>query len=292
MDKRKTLVLGAGGMLGSAVFRALYDSKYEVVGTVRSASSLRYFSADQQLKIRTDVNVLDDSTLVDLLLRERPDVVINCVGVIKQLAASADPLVAVPLNTLLPHTLARLTALSGARLVHISTDCVFSGATGQYTEDSVPDAADLYGLSKRLGEVADYRNAITLRTSMIGHELATAASLVDWFLAQTGTVRGYAKAIFSGLPTCELAAVIKDHIIPNESLWGLYHVSAGPISKLDLLQLIAAEYRKDITIVAVDDVVIDRSLRSDRFSAATGYVAPAWPELVKRMHHNDLRRDR
>lgn len=279
-------------MLGSAVFRALHNRPDEhVTATVRSASALRHFSPKQQANTLTNIDVLDNDTLVALMNQTRPDTVINCVGLIKQLSASKDPLVALPLNALFPHKLARLAALSGARLVHISTDCVFSGSTGNYTEDSTADAADLYGISKHLGEVVEYENAVTLRTSIIGRELTSTNSLVDWFLAQNGEVKGYNKAIFSGLPTCELAAIIRDVVIPKPSLRGLYHVSAKPISKYELLQLIAAEYKKDIEIVADGRVAIDRSLDSTRFTEATGYVAAAWPELIKRMHDTDFRGD-
>lgn len=280
-------------MLGSAVLRALHGAPdLTVAATVRNASSLRHFSANQQTDIITNVDVLDDDALVSVLNRTRPDTIINCVGLIKQLSAANDPLIALPLNALFPHKLARLAALSGARLVHISTDCVFAGTAGNYTEDSRVDATDLYGMSKYLGEVVDYENAVTLRTSIIGRELTSSNSLVDWFLAQAGEVRGYEKAIFSGLPTCELAAVIRDVVIPARELKGLYHVSAKAISKYELLRLIAAEYKKDIAIVRDDRLAIDRSLDSTRFAAASGYIAPDWPELIRRMHDTDLRGDK
>lgn len=293
MTTNRILILGASGMLGNAVFRAFHGQpRHEVTATTRSASSLKYFSDEQQKSILTNVDVLDADSLINLLSRIKPDVIVNCVGLIKQLASAKDPLVALPLNALFPHRLARLTALSGARLVHISTDCVFSGATGNYTENSIVDATDLYGISKHLGETVDYTNAVTLRTSIIGRGLTSSNSLVDWFLSQQGQTLGYEKAIFSGLPTCELAAVIRDVVIPRKNLSGLYHVSAKPISKYDLLRLIAAEYQKDITIVRDGRVVIDRSLDSSKFTAATGYVAAEWPELVKRMHDSDFRGDK
>lgn len=292
MKNERTLILGASGMLGSAVLRALHGgANMTVLAAVRSASSKMHFTADQQADIIANVDVLDNDALVALLNRTKPETIINCVGLIKQQSAAKDPLVALPLNALFPHKLARLAALAGARLVHVSTDCVFSGATGNYTEESKADADDLYGVSKRLGEVVDYENAITLRTSIIGRELASAYSLVDWFLAQTGKVKGFDKAIFSGLPTCEFAAVIRDYVMPNRDLKGLYHVSAKPISKYELLRLIAAEYGKDIEIVRDESIVIDRSLVSTRFTRASGYVAPSWPELIKRMHDADFRGD-
>lgn len=293
MRNDRTLILGASGMLGSAVLRALHGSPGKtVLATVRSASSANYFTPAQQADIVANVDVLDHDVLISLLNRIKPDTIINCVGLIKQHASAKDPLVALPINALFPHKLARLAALAGARLVHISTDCVFSGATGKYTEDSNTDADDLYGVSKWLGEVVNHENAVTIRTSIIGRELSSAYSLVDWFLAQTGEVKGFDKAIFSGLPTCELAMIIRDYVLPMHELTGLYHVSAAPISKYELLKLIAAEYGKDIKIVRDEQFAIDRSLISTRFSRATGYVAPSWPELIKRMHEADSRGDR
>jgi dTDP-4-dehydrorhamnose reductase len=183
---------------------------------------------------------------------------------------------------MLPHRLARLCALAGARLVHISTDCVFNGRAGNYRESDISDAEDLYGKSKFIGEVA-YPHAITLRTSIIGHELASAHGLVGWFLQQRGKVNGYRRAIFSGLPTVELARVIRSVILPRPDLSGLYHVASTPISKLELLQLVASAYGTSVEIEPDDRVAIDRSLNADRFREATGYVAPPWPVLVGQM---------
>jgi dTDP-4-dehydrorhamnose reductase len=166
--------------------------------------------------------------------------------------------------------------------VHMSTDCIFSGAKGMYTEADMSDAKDLYGRSKYLGEV-DYPHAITLRTSIIGHELNGGHSLVGWFLSQQGSVKGFRRAIFSGLPTVELARVIRDHVIPHPELHGVHHVSADPINKFDLLTLISNIYGKKIDIAADDNFIIDRSLDSTRFREATGYQPPPWPELVRRM---------
>lgn len=293
MTKNRTLILGASGMLGSAVLRACHGVPDQaVLATVRNSSSLKHFSPEQQADIITNVDVLDGDGLVSLLNRTKPDTIVNCVGLIKQLSSANDPLVALPLNALFPHKLARLAALSGTRVVHVSTDCVFAGTIGNYTEQDRADATDLYGMSKYLGEVVDYENAVTLRTSIIGRELTSSNSLVDWFLAQEGEVKGYEKAIFSGLPTCELAAVIRDVVIPARGLKGLYHVSARAISKYELLRLIAAEYKKDITIVRDERLSIDRSLDSTRFSTASGYIAPDWPELIRRMHDTDSRGDK
>jgi dTDP-4-dehydrorhamnose reductase len=229
------------------------------------------------------VDVENTDSLTRLFAIERPDVVINCVGVVKQLDSANDPLVAVPINSLLPHRLARLCAVAGSRFIHVSTDCVFSGSKGLYTESDVADARDLYGLSKYLGEV-DYPNAVTLRTSIVGHELGSAHGLVGWFLAQEGPVKGFTRAIFSGLPTVELARVIRDFVLPQPQMHGVYHVSAEPIAKYDLLRLVADVYGRDVQITPDDKLAIDRSLNSSRFRQLTGYAPPTWPELVRTMH--------
>lgn len=282
-ETRRLLVLGASGMLGNAVMRVFADSAgYEVTGSVRSAAALRLLPANLAGKVLPGYDVENQDNLVELFNRVRPHIVINCVGLVKQLAQAGDPLRAIPINSLLPHRLAQLCGVAGARLIHMSTDCVFSGAKGNYTETDVCDAQDLYGRTKLLGEV-DYPHAITLRTSIIGHELDSSSSLVGWFLAQQGSVKGYEKAIFSGLPTVEIARLIRDHVIPFPQLHGLYHVSADAINKFDLLTLVAQAYGKQIAIEADRSLTIDRSLDSSRFRAATGFTPPTWPTLVARM---------
>lgn len=281
----RVLVLGTTGMLGSAVFRTFDDDgTYEVWGTLRSHADLRYFSESQCTRMLTGCDVLDQDGLVSVISRVRPQVVINCIGLIKQLSDSNDPLTALPINAMFPHRLARLCGLSGARLIHVSTDCVFSGRKGKYTESDISDAEDLYGKSKYIGELHDVSHAITLRTSIIGHELHSNHALVDWFLSQQGPVQGYSRTIFSGLPTVELARVMKDFVLPHSELSGLYHVGAQAISKHELLHLIAAQYGKNVDIELDDAHILDRSLDCTRFRAATNYVAPEWPELIRRMH--------
>lgn len=281
------MILGVSGMFGNAAYRLFAESAgFSVCGTARSVSGLCILPRSNVAKIIGSVDIADLDLLTRLFAEERPDVVINCVGVIKQLAAAKDPLVSIAINALFPHRLAHLCTLSNARLIQISTDCVFNGRRGNYRESDNPDAEDLYGRTKLLGEV-DYPNAITLRTSIVGHEIGTAVSLIDWFLCQPGPrVNGYTKAIYTGLPTVELARVIRDIIIPRPELRGLWHLSSHPISKYKLLCLVAQIYGKDIDILPDDSVDIDRSLDGTRFRDATGYVAPPWQELIELMHEN------
>lgn len=282
----RVLVLGVTGMLGHDVFKVLHESTaLEVWGTLRSPSGLRHFDEILQTRLRSGVDVLDLDALTDALVSVRPEVVVNCVGLIKQLADANDPLATLPINAMLPHRLAKLCSLNGARLIHVSTDCVFSGHKGMYLESDLSDAEDLYGKSKYIGELHDQAHAITLRTSIIGHELGSSHALVDWFLSQQGRVKGYRKAIFSGLPTVELARVIRDYVIPAPQLHGLYHVSVDPIDKYSLLSLVADVYGKDIEIVPDDQLAIDRSLDSTRFRHDAGYTPPAWRVLVEQMRN-------
>jgi len=280
----RILVLGASGMLGNAMIRVLDEHEdLEVFGTARSSDVGRFFPANISQRLMTGVDVENQDALMNAFCQVRPKVVINCVGLIKQLAEASDPLRSIPVNALLPHRLARLCGVSGARLVHISTDCVFSGEQGGYTESDPSDARDLYGVSKYLGEV-HYPDSVTLRTSIIGHALNSSNGLIDWFLGQQGQCRGFTRAVFSGLPSIVLAQIVRDVIIPDSGLHGLYHVAADPIAKFDLLKLVAEVYGKSIEIIPDDSLQIDRSLNAGRFRAATDYVVPEWPELVRVLH--------
>ena len=280
----KVLVVGASGMIGSTVLRVLSEkSDWEVFGSVRDINVQRFFSAEIGERLIASVDVEHPDLLVKVLDQVRPDVVVNCAGLTKHKPEADDPLVSIPINTLMPHRLAGLCKLVDARLIHVSTDCVFSGEKGGYLESDFADARDVYGKSKALGEVV-YPHTITLRTSTIGHELQSQYGLLDWFLAQQGSCKGYTRAIFSGLPTVVFAQVIRDVVIPNKQLSGLYHVAAEPIDKYALLKLIAGVYGKAIDIVPDEKLVIDRSLDARNFQMATGYIAPVWPELIKLMH--------
>jgi dTDP-4-dehydrorhamnose reductase len=283
-NNMKVLVLGVTGMLGNAMFRTFLNSNmgYSVIGTARNNNAFCFADINSD-HIITGVDVENHDSLIRIFTKVRPQIVINCVGLVKQLADSNNPLLAIPLNTLLPHRLADLCSLVNARLIHISTDCVFSGDKGNYMESDFPDAKDLYGRSKLLGEV-DYPHAVTLRTSIIGHELSGNRSLVGWFLSQENSVKGFTRAIFSGLPTVELARVVHDFVLPIQKLHGLYHIAAKPIDKDSLLRLVAQVYNKKIEILSDDSVKIDRSLNGQKFCDMTGYIAPEWSELITRMY--------
>lgn len=280
----KILVLGATGMLGHTLYRLFSATAgLTAFGSIRNERSLALFDQKLRGNLIAGVDAADINSLIGIFAETAPDVVVNCVGVIKQLKSAKDPLYTIPINALLPHTLARLCQAAGARLIHLSTDCVFRGDKGMYLESDPPDATDLYGRSKLLGEV-DYANAITLRTSIIGHELGESKNgLVEWFLSQQGSAKGYTQAVFSGFPTVEIGNVIVNYVLPDTGLHGLYHVASQPINKHDLLQLVARIYGKEITLSEDDTLRINRSLDASRFNAATGYTPPTWVELVMRM---------
>ncbi|MDK9718445.1 MAG: SDR family oxidoreductase [Trichlorobacter sp.] len=279
------LVLGASGMLGHTLFAHLVSTnRYSVCGTVRKVDSLSPFMPEelcQHLVSGVDVDNFD--SIIKVVGEFKPDCIINCVGIIKQQAAATEYIPALMINSILPHRLAALCKAIGARLVQISTDCVFDGKTGMYSEDNTSNAADLYGRTKYLGEVTQ-SHCLTLRTSIIGHELSSRYGLVEWFLSQAGTVNGFTRAIFSGFPTIELAAIIADKVLPDTELSGLYQVSSDPVSKYDLLGLIARQYGITTPIHACESFAADRSLDSTRFKEATGYTSPGWPQLVERMY--------
>lgn len=283
------LILGVSGMLGSALFKILSELNYNVFGTVRSFKDNSFFNKSELERIVFDVDVLNFDDLIKLFHRIKPSIVINCVGVIKQQSSAKDPLSVIPINSLLPHRLSQLCSLINSRLILISTDCVFDGASGNYSENDKPNAEDLYGKSKELGEIRNEEHVFTIRTSIIGHEIQSNRSLVDWFLNSEGSVEGFKNAIFSGLPTNELANVIGNLIIPNQHLYGLYHISVDPISKNDLLNLIKEIYSKDIKIIPSDNLKIDRSLNSNKFKSETGYKPRSWKELISNLYQYKVR---
>lgn len=284
----RILILGATGMLGHALtFELSRRPGLDVIGAARNPARLRGQVPDAFLvRLHGGLKARDIATVAVLLDATRPDVVINAVGLIRQLPEGRQPLPCIEINARLPHQLLALCRDRGARLIHVSTDCVFDGEKGSpYVEDDAPSARDVYGLSKYLGEVRE-SPGLTLRTSIIGHELRNRRSLLEWFLAQEGPVTGYARAIYSGLPTCELARVIAEYVLPRPDLSGLFHVASAPISKYELLGLINATYGKNIRILPDEMIVEDKTLSCEKFSQETGYKAPSWPELISTMHQS------
>lgn len=277
------LVLGGGGMLGHKMFQILDSQFDEVACTILGAKTdepyrrIPMFQGDKVFE-RLDATQFQ---ALEVLLRDlRPAVVVNCIGIVKQRPEAKAHIPSITLNSLLPHVLTDICAAWGGKVIHFSTDCVFSGKRGGYTEEDTPDAEDLYGRSKFLGEVT-CDNALTLRTSIIGRELKNFRSLLEWFLAQKGkTVRGFTRAIYSGVTTIHLSNLVADILRNHDSLAGLYQVASEPLSKYDLLKLLRDAYELDVEIVPDDEVVCDRSMKADKLRTAIGYVCPSWPKLV------------
>lgn len=274
----KVLILGASGMLGSTLMWTLKNHcNHDVYGTSR----IHYKELDVFAnKIYTDVQTPDDITRVIYMVH--PTVVINCIGIIKQKTASDNEFIY--MNSVFPKTLQSICNSIDCKLIHYSTDCVFDGLNdAPYTENHRCTASDMYGITKYLGELHN-NNTITLRTSIIGHELKDHVSLIDWFLNQS-IAHGYTKAIYSGLPVVEHAYILLHYVFPNiRKLTGLYHVSADPISKYDLLKLVKEVYHHDCELHKNDNVYDYKVLDGTKFITETGYKRKEWKNMIEDMY--------
>lgn len=284
----RVLILGASGMLGFQLFKfASKSSNFSIFGVVRNKS---VFLKKINIKDANQIYELDDiqnfSKLTEIVEIISPDVIINAIGIVKQSDLALNAIASIEINSLLPHKLAKICLDKSAKLIHISTDCVFDGLKGNYQLTDVSNAIDLYGRSKYLGEV-NYGNTITLRTSIIGHDIrGYNYGLLDWFLQSKSTVLGYNKAIFSGLTTLELAHLIFEKILPKPSVNGLFQVASHPINKFDLLNIIRDRYNLDIEIIASDQVKIDRSLDGAYFNQVFNYSPPTWPRMIEDFYND------
>jgi dTDP-4-dehydrorhamnose reductase len=226
------------------------------------------------------VDVLDFASISAAVNTFKPEAIVNAVGIVKQRSEASDAILSIEVNSLLPHRLSQLCSETGARLVHLSTDCVFSGDKGMYTEGDLEDARDLYGRSKLLGEVGD-ENSATLRTSIIGMELSRNKSLIEWFLAQRGEVSGFTSAIYSGFTTIEMARIINKVLTEHPDLHGVWQVASDPIDKFSLLEILQKALGDGLrTLAPNDDFVCDRSLDGRRFSERVGYQTPSWETML------------
>ena len=284
----KILVLGATGMLGHKVLQQLSQG-HDVWGSVRStpqaAPKIPGLNRD---RLVGGVQASDLDSIRRALDLVAPDAVLNCIGIVKQIDAAKDAITSIGINALLPHQLAQLCGESGARLIHFSTDCVFSGRGGPYRDSDPPDPMDLYGRSKLLGEV-DRPGCLTIRTSIVGRELRRGTGLFDWFFSQKGgQVRGYRHALYSGLTTGAMADVVRMVLEGHPDLSGVWQVSGDPIDKFDLLELVNRIYELGIHIEPDDTFHCDRRLDSSRFREATGWSPPSWQSMIETMHADPL----
>jgi dTDP-4-dehydrorhamnose reductase len=274
----RVVIAGGGGMLGHATWQ-LFRDRFDTIVTLRGLASdypEGVFDAGRTIE---GVDAADGEKAALRIIDAKPDVVVNCVGIIKQRAEAKDPIPSLRVNALFPHLLAAAAAAAAARVIHISTDCVFSGRRGAYREDDVTDADDLYGRTKVLGEVG--RPHLTLRSSLIGRELKGSYGLVEWFLSRRGAqVCGYRGAVFSGVTTLQMARIVAEVIESRKELGGTYHVASEPITKYDLLRLLNDALKTGADICGKNEPRVDRTLDGGRFRAATGISAPRWPEMI------------
>ncbi len=279
----RVLVLGANGMLGHKLLQCL-ATRHEVIGTLRrDARPFQGHPVLGKLPLLSGVHTDDFDTISRAVSHSRPDAIINAIGLIKQLPGAKDPIPSISINSLLPHRLAQLARNEGARFFHISTDCVFSGRRGNYTESDETDALDLYGRSKLLGEV-DAPGSVTLRTSIVGRELESTSGLFEWFISQRGkSAKGFTRAIYTGLTTDALADVIAMILERYPDLHGLWQVSSEPINKFDLLTMLNRALRLQVDLQPETQFHCDRSLRSDRFRQTTGWQPPSWSSMIDRL---------
>lgn len=282
----KVLILGASGLLGHTLFNELFiNSNLETWGSIRGdadeASAL--FPRPLSERIIAGLELTETGTLEKLLDRLEPDVLVNAVGLVRQRPEGQQVLPCLTINSRLPHLLLKICIDRGIRLIHYSTDCVFDGQKGKpYTEIDPPSAKDVYGLSKYLGELRD-GPALTLRTSIIGHELRHKVGLVEWFLSQRQPVKGYRGAIYTGLTAVEHARILRDYVFKNPDRAGIYHVASNPVSKYELLGLVNKAYGLDLEIIPDDTVKDDKRLDGSKFNEDFAYQAPAWEHLVADM---------
>jgi len=283
----RVLIVGGGGMLGHQLFKHLRVDHDTRVTLWRDLSAYADFGLFTNKDAYQLVDVRDTDHILEVFSDFHPAAVINAVGAVKQRGAVKIDVADLEINALFPHRIANLCRAIGSRLIHVSTDCVFSGMTGNYTEDDLPDPDDFYGRSKLLGEVCE-DHCVTLRTSIIGRQLFHKKSLLEWFLAQSGQIKGFKRAIFSGFTTLELSRVIERLLVGHPNASGIYHVSSQPISKFDLLMLIKAALNLPIEIVPDGSVICDRSLDSTRFREKFGYEPPTWEMMIEELA-NDIK---
>ena len=286
----KILILGSNGLVGNTITRYYFEKEnYQTIAILRDYSKLKLFHKKFHQKFLVIENILDYEKTKKIIKSVKPDILINCLGITnKEITINPKQIEKfIIINSLFPHWLQRLCSNIDARLIHFSTDCIFSGNKGFYSEKDIPDPPDIYGRSKLLGEL-NYENTLTIRKSVIGHELETKKGLLEWFLAQNNYVQGYKNVIFSGITVLELARLIDIYIIPRSDLKGILNISGQSISKFDFLKILANVYNKSIEIIPNESMNINRTLNGSQFNKLTGYRISPWSSLIKSMYEFNL----
>lgn len=274
-------ILGASGMLGHKLWKSLSVHFPNAYATIRGCrddyKKFNLFKNDDQVIEKIDaLNFPDFEKVLDKI---KPEIILNCIGITKRREEINNLAVSITLNALFPHQLAAWGAKNNAKVVNFSTDCVFDGKIGHYTEESMTSAGDTYGKTKAIGELKE-GNTLTLRSSFIGTELLPGSELLEWFLAQSGIVRGYRNTSYSGFTTLELCRIVEKLLIDFPQARGLYNISSEPISKFDLLMLIKKKMNLDIEIIPDDNFFCDRSLDSSKFRKEFSYTPPTWEKMI------------
>tara|TARA_Y100000766_G_scaffold110909_1_gene94924 strand:+ start:130 stop:1002 length:873 start_codon:yes stop_codon:yes gene_type:complete len=286
----KIIILGCTGLLGNTITKNfLQNYDYEIYPIIRDFSKIKFFKQEYHKNFVEILNILDLSELEKTITPIKPDIIINCLGLTNKFSNNNAFEIQefIEINSLFPHKLYQLCMQLNIRLIHFSSDCIFSGKKGAYSETDIPDPIDIYGKSKLLGEL-DYENCITIRKSVIGHELFSKNGLLEWFIDQNEVVQGYKKVIFSGLTALELSRLLAIYIIPSKNLKGIINVTGPSITKYDLLKKIARVYKKSINIIPNESVISNRSLNGSKFSNLSGYQPKSWNELINSMYQFNM----
>tara|TARA_B110000459_G_C16606465_1_gene493778 strand:- start:1303 stop:2205 length:903 start_codon:yes stop_codon:yes gene_type:complete len=280
----KILILGSNGMFANELINELADSDWQIFGTTRKIINPKS-NTTKNLNLLGGVDFNNLESVFNAIDKVKPCIVLNLVGITKYKEKTSSNIEFIEVNSLAPHKISKFCNSIGSRFIQLSTDCVFSGIKGGYMDRDSTDPIDLYGKTKALGEIAEFDNTLTIRTSFIGHNSHSSDGLLEWFLGNKDkSCNGFKTAIYSGVTTCELASIFTRFIFPNNDLSGIYNISSNKISKYDLLVLIADIYKKDINIIPSEGWVIDRSLNSEQFKAVTGYNSPSWKEMILEMY--------
>lgn len=287
----KVIVLGANGMIGHRLTYDMASFGHDVwAGSRKQNRNLEKLKSLSTFNIFYEEKMTDMSALSNHLREIKPDVIINALGIVKQNPLSLNADVVYQVNSIFPQQLGLLCQDFGIRLIQLSTDCIFDGKKGNYTEADIPDPEDHYGKSKYLGEVRDLDNVLTIRSSTVGHELNSKKGLLEWFLNSTGNVKGFQGALYSGFTTKEFSKILHRVVLPNKNLKGLYHIASPTISKFDLLQLFKKSFKKEIQIDTDHTTIIKRNLDDSKFRKMTGFVPQSWEQMVIELAQDDLKK--
>lgn len=280
----KVLIFGVTGMLGHQMFKYFCENTcLEVFGVVRSPFDRQLFPNYTSYNIPILDDIYSSDKISKLLFEYNPDVVINCIGAVKQ-AEHLKPIDFIKVNSVFPHLLNGLTSIRNIRIIHFSTDCVFGEGPGTFTENDTPICKDIYGRSKLLGEITNCDLSMTIRTSIVGRELKNKYGLLEWFLNSGNVVRGYTNSYFTGLSTIRVSEVVGDIILSNKIYSGLYHLAAEKISKFELLLLFNDHFNLEKNIVPYAlEGKIDRSLDGTKLANKINLPKISWKQMVKKL---------